>query len=81
MVADFTLKVTLFGTSLHVSVDDEVQGRARIDALLQEHRIRPHSIEPIKASLEDLFIRLIERQSDETAEQTEPGRLPWGGTP
>ncbi len=77
----WVLEVTLFGTSLHVSVDDEVQGRSKIDALLQEHRIRPHSIEPIKASLEDLFIHLIERQAGETAAQTATGRLSLGGVP
>lgn len=52
----------LFGNGLHVA-DRENRGQTGIKKLLVEHSVGFSSIEPIKADLEDLFLRLIKDDS------------------
>lgn len=51
--------VSIFGTYLHLSVEDEMEGRSRISRLAAERGIRVLRIERILPSLEDVFLRLI----------------------
>ncbi|MGB8951214.1 MAG: ABC transporter ATP-binding protein [Candidatus Aminicenantales bacterium] len=60
---DWVLETSIFGTSLHVGVEDEESGRARINALLAGRKIPMKRIDRIMPSLEDVFIHQIERQS------------------
>ena len=75
----WVLDISLFGTSLHLNVEDERQGRQRISALLQGGGIRLDGIEPIKPSLEDVFIHLIEKQAGDPAVLTAAFRPPSEG--
>jgi len=53
-------ETSVFGTYLHVSVDDEDEARRRLTHVLGENGIHVQRIERIVPSLEDVFIHLIE---------------------
>jgi len=53
--------VALFGSTLHVIVDDDAAARALINARLQSRGIVVHGLERIEPSLEDTFVAIIER--------------------
>jgi len=53
-------ETSVFGTYLHVSVDDESEARRRLTQILGEKGIHAQRIERIVPSLEDVFIHLIE---------------------
>jgi ABC-2 type transport system ATP-binding protein len=61
------LGVSLFGNSLHAIVTAEEEGRERIRSLLGERGLAPRRIDRIMPSLEDVFIRLIEEKTRESA--------------
>ena len=52
----------LFGSTIHVIVDDVVQAKPVIERTLKENGITVHSIRQIPFTLEDIFITLIEEQ-------------------
>jgi len=60
---DWIVETSIFGTDLHVSVQDEQTGRAKARELLEQNRIAVRQIDRISPSLEDVFIHLIEKQS------------------
>ncbi|RBP05138.1 ABC-2 type transport system ATP-binding protein [Roseiarcus fermentans] len=51
--------VAPFGSSLHIVVDDAARDRAAIEARLAERSLSWSRIEPIKATLEDVFVQLV----------------------
>ena len=51
--------VAPFGSSLHIVVDDAARDRPAIEALLKQHELRWSRIEPIKPTLEDVFVQLV----------------------
>jgi ABC-2 type transport system ATP-binding protein len=59
----WVLETSIFGTSLHVSVADEVEGRRLIRDRLEREGITLDRVERIMPSLEDVFINRIEAQS------------------
>jgi ABC-2 type transport system ATP-binding protein len=59
----WVLETSIFGTSLHVSVADEAEGRRLIRERLAGVGIVPDRIDRIVPSLEDVFIHKIEEQS------------------
>jgi ABC-2 type transport system ATP-binding protein len=59
----WVLETSIFGTSLHVSVADETEGRRLIGERLAGMGIVPERIDRIVPSLEDVFIHKIEEQS------------------
>jgi ABC-2 type transport system ATP-binding protein len=63
----WALETSVFGSYLHVSVPDEAQARTRIADLLKAHGITWNSIERITPSLEDVFIYLLDRESQKAA--------------
>ena len=59
--APWVLETSVFGTYLHVSVEDEATGKAGISKLLGDSGIAVHRTERIVPSLEDVFIHLVEK--------------------
>lgn len=59
----WALETSVFGTSLHVMVSDEIEGKALILQTLQEKSISVHHIERIVPSLEDVFLYLLEHDA------------------
>jgi len=51
--------VAPFGSSLHIVVDDAARARPAIEARLAERGLAWSRIEPIKATLEDVFVQLV----------------------
>jgi ABC-2 type transport system ATP-binding protein len=51
--------VAPFGSSLHIVVDDAARARPAIEARLAERSLAWSRIEPIKATLEDVFVQLV----------------------
>ena len=51
--------VAPFGSSLHIVVDDAARDRPAIEARLAERGLSWSRIEPIKATLEDVFVQLV----------------------
>ncbi len=56
----WVLGTSIFGTTLHVSVADEEEGRRLVAARLGREGIRPERVDRIVPSLEDVFIHKIE---------------------
>lgn len=59
----WVLETSIFGTTLHVSVADEEEGRRLIRDRLQREGITLFRADRITPSLEDVFINRIEEQS------------------
>jgi ABC-2 type transport system ATP-binding protein len=59
----WVLETSIFGTSLHVSVADETEGRRLVRERLAREGIVPQRIDRIVPSLEDVFIHKIEEQA------------------
>jgi ABC-2 type transport system ATP-binding protein len=59
----WVLETSIFGTTLHISVADEAEGRRLLRERLAREGIVPERIDRIVPSLEDVFIRKIEEQS------------------
>jgi len=60
----WVLGTSIFGTTLHISVADEAEGRRLVLGRLGREGIRPARVDRIVPSLEDVFIHKIEEQSD-----------------
>jgi ABC-2 type transport system ATP-binding protein len=54
------IETAIFGSLLHVTVDNAEQDIPRIEALLKKEGIAVNRIEKIRPSLEDVFVTLIE---------------------
>jgi ABC-2 type transport system ATP-binding protein len=59
----WVLETSIFGTSLHVSVADEEEGRRLVRERLAREGIVPQRVDRIVPSLEDVFIHKIEEQA------------------
>ena len=59
----WVLETSIFGTSLHVSVADEEEGRRLVRERLAREGIVPQRIDRIVPSLEDVFIHKIEEHA------------------
>jgi len=59
----WVLETSIFGTSLHISVADEEEGRRLIPSRLGREGIAVQRIDRIMPSLEDVFIHKIEEQA------------------
>jgi len=66
------LETSIFGTSLHISVEDEEEGRRLARECLGREGITLLRVERIMPSLEDVFIHKIEEQ----AQEAEAGDVP-----
>ena len=61
------LDVAVFGGGLHVKVEDTAKGEAVIRAALEPAGIKIGRLEPITATMEDVFVSLIEREEKNAA--------------
>ncbi len=61
----WVLEASVFGTTLHVGVADEEEGRRLIRETLSGRGLPPGNIERILPSLEDVFVRSIEESGRE----------------
>jgi ABC-2 type transport system ATP-binding protein len=59
----WVLETSIFGTSLHVSVGEEEEGRRLVRDRLGREGIAVHRIDRIMPSLEDVFIHKIEERA------------------
>ncbi len=55
-------EISLFGTTLHIQVQDENAGRQELQKLFDANRITLTRIDRIAPSLEDVFIHLVEKR-------------------
>jgi ABC-2 type transport system ATP-binding protein len=62
MGKQWVLKLSIFGTNLHVGVQDPETGIEQIRRTLAEHRIEMLHTERIAPSLEDVFLQLLEEE-------------------
>ncbi len=60
-------ETSVFGTTLHVMVDAESEGRRLITAALAEKKIGVERMERISPSLEDVFLYLLDKNAARTA--------------
>jgi ABC-2 type transport system ATP-binding protein len=67
---DWVLEVSVFGARLHVVVEDETDGRRRIESVLAADGNVPATVDRIVPSLEDVFIHCIEAQQAPVATAT-----------
>jgi ABC-2 type transport system ATP-binding protein len=56
----------LFGNSVHAVLNDGEEARTRLAMLLEEAGLAPEKVEPVEASLEDVFLHLV-RKAEEVA--------------
>ncbi len=70
--APWALETSVFGTSLHVMVGEEKEGRMLITRTLDGAGIPVRRIERIVPSLEDVFLYLLDSQSARAAGETAP---------
>lgn len=61
---DWVIESSVFGTLLHVSVEDAETCQPMIKRVLQEKSIEVHRIDRIVPSLEDVFIHLVDRETN-----------------
>ncbi|MDL1892517.1 ABC transporter ATP-binding protein [Sphingobacteriales bacterium CHB3] len=59
----WALETSVFGTSLHVMVEEEKEGKQLIQHSLTEKQITSFTIHRITPSLEDVFLYLLDRSS------------------
>jgi ABC-2 type transport system ATP-binding protein len=59
--------VAVFGSGLHVKVDDDSVAQTGIRAILDRARIEVRSLAPITPSMEDVFVSLIEKEERQKA--------------
>jgi ABC-2 type transport system ATP-binding protein len=63
----WALEISVFGTHLHVSVENELEAKERIRSILKIKKISITSIERIVPSLEDVFIHLLDKEEKKAA--------------
>lgn len=60
----WAIETSVFGTRLHVNVEDEVKGKEYVREILSANSIDIQNIERITPSLEDVFIYLLEQEAN-----------------
>lgn len=63
----WVLETSVFGTYLHVSVENEAQARKSIQHILHSNNIEWNHIDKITPSLEDVFIYLLDQEAKKAA--------------
>ncbi len=68
-VQPWAIETSVFGTSLHVMVEHEQEGREAIGRILRKHGIPVQECERIVPSLEDVFLFLLEQDMQEKGKE------------
>jgi ABC-2 type transport system ATP-binding protein len=71
--APWALETSIFGTRVHVVVEDADEGRRKVETLLAGQGNAPTSVARILPTLEDVFIHHVERAENERASEEEAG--------
>jgi ABC-2 type transport system ATP-binding protein len=67
--APWALETSIFGTRVHVVVEDAEEGRRQVEGLLADQDNGPTSVDRILPSLEDVFIHHVEKAEAEGASE------------
>ena len=59
----WVLETSIFGSYLHVSVEDEASARALVKTVLEGRGLAVRRVDRIMPSLEDVFIQRIEEEA------------------
>jgi len=70
----WVLETSVFGTYIHVNVEDEENGKKQMQRLLSENNIIVKRVDRIMPSLEDVFIHLIEKMQNPAPLDFAPAR-------
>jgi ABC-2 type transport system ATP-binding protein len=63
----WVIEISLFGTYLHIGVDDAEKGRESVESVLRSESIQVQRIDRIVPSLEDVFLHLLEKETKKKA--------------
>jgi ABC-2 type transport system ATP-binding protein len=63
----WVIEISLFGTYLHIGVDDAEKGREFVESVLTSNNIHIERIDQIVPSLEDVFLHLLEEDMKKKA--------------
>jgi ABC-2 type transport system ATP-binding protein len=63
----WVIEISLFGTYLHIGVDDAEKGRESVESVLASNSIQVQRIDRIVPSLEDVFLHLLEKETKKKA--------------
>jgi ABC-2 type transport system ATP-binding protein len=63
----WVIEQSIFGIYLHVGIENEAEGKKRIQQVLSSNGIQVRRVERIMPTLEDVFIRLIEQSGVQKA--------------
>lgn len=61
---NFVDETSIFGNSIHISVNDFYKNEEQVKSALQIHSINVFRIEEISPTLEDVFIRLVDKKPE-----------------
>lgn len=74
----WALETSVFGTSLHVMVKDENEGKRLITQVLQKTPVVIHHVVRIVPSLEDVFLYLLEQNVEKTPDPRQASGMSAG---
>jgi ABC-2 type transport system ATP-binding protein len=63
----WVIEISLFGTYLHIGVDDAEKGRESVKSVLTSNNVQIQRIDQIVPSLEDVFLHLLEEDMKKKA--------------
>jgi ABC-2 type transport system ATP-binding protein len=63
----WVIEISLFGTYLHIGVEDAEKGRESVKSVLTSNSIQVQRIDQIVPSLEDVFLHLLEKETKKRA--------------
>jgi ABC-2 type transport system ATP-binding protein len=63
----WVIEISLFGTHLHIGVDDPEKGRESVESTLISNGVQVQRIDQIVPSLEDVFLHLLEKETKKKA--------------
>jgi ABC-2 type transport system ATP-binding protein len=63
----WVIEISLFGTYLHIGIEDAEKGRESVESVLALNSIQVQRIDQIVPSLEDVFLHLLEKETKKKA--------------
>jgi ABC-2 type transport system ATP-binding protein len=66
---DFVSETSIFGNQIHLIVNDKFESKDQVESLLNRNGINVKRIDQIVPTLEDVFIHLLDRESEVSSRQ------------